>query len=426
MKKGLFIILTCLLLSGAPAADEILFVRGGDRTGGFLEGRTDAERTEHLCDIFNTSTSGGNHGWAEFRQALEGAGYTATQITEGSETNSGPATGIPIDFTSMDLNQYEVVIMGSNNTTYESEQVDAIENYIRGGGSVVFISDANFGSSWADAPDSDQHFLDRFGLVMNQDLGTYSLQRSENDFIVPDHPIFENVDRFDGEGVSPGHIANVPNDVTVTRLAKARGDTRVNTPPFGGNMQGSPRGTDNNDGSLIVGEAGAGRFAIHFDRNTFFNLNGAGTNINRFDNERYALNLVAWLAAAGGATFTQLAETLPQGQDGPLDDADADGSINLIEHALGTSPLVSNPSPLISSFDGDQLEIQFPIRAAATDVGVVVEISETLAPASWTTNGVTTEPLSRSLEGIVTMRATTTTGAGAPRLFIRLRVTQLP
>jgi len=40
----------------------------------------------------------------------------------------------------------------------------------------------------------------------------------------------------------------------------------------------------------------AGRIAGHFDRNTFFNTNGAGTDITRFDNLQYALNLFAWLA----------------------------------------------------------------------------------------------------------------------------------
>src|SRR5207302_9000318 len=45
-----------------------------------------------------------------------------------------------------------------------------------------------------------------------------------------------------------------------------------------------------------VAEAGLGRVAIHFDRNTFFNANGAGTSLHRFDNARYAKNLFEWLA----------------------------------------------------------------------------------------------------------------------------------
>jgi hypothetical protein len=50
-----------------------------------------------------------------------------------------------------------------------------------------------------------------------------------------------------------------------------------------------------NDGSLVIALAGSGRVAGHFDRNTFFNRGGAGTDITRFDNRIYAKNLFAWL-----------------------------------------------------------------------------------------------------------------------------------
>ena len=38
---------------------------------------------------------------------------------------------------------------------------------------------------------------------MNQDSGTYSVSRSDGEFLLPRHPIFRGVDVFDGEGVSP-------------------------------------------------------------------------------------------------------------------------------------------------------------------------------------------------------------------------------
>ena len=74
-------------------APRVLFIRGGDRTGGFLEAGNDASRTEHLGDINNFTTGGGNHGWGELRNALVGGGFVVEQITEGSETASGPADG---------------------------------------------------------------------------------------------------------------------------------------------------------------------------------------------------------------------------------------------------------------------------------------------------------------------------------------------
>ena len=76
----------------------------------------------------------------------------------------------------------------------------------------------------------------------------------------------------------------------------AKNQTRVNTPPFGNNNRGQTRPVTPLDGVLTVLEPGVGRLAGHFDRNTFFNQNGAGTNINRFDNETYAINLFTWLS----------------------------------------------------------------------------------------------------------------------------------
>ena len=280
-----------LIFSSTLAAQNILFVRGADRSGGFLEAGNDTQRTEHLADIFNEQTFGGNHGWGELRQVLENAGFTPTQITETAENGSGPSEGIAIDFQNMDLSEFDVIVLGSNNAVYSDEAIDALESFIRGGGGALFISDANFGSDWADAPNSDQQFLDRFDLVMNQDRGTYVLRRSDGDFNAPDHPILAGVDAFDGEGVSP-IVAMNESDV----LVGAQGQTRVNTKPFGGNNQGQSRSVTPLDGVLTVLEPGVGRLAGHFDRNTFFNQNGAGTNINRFDNETYAINLFTWLS----------------------------------------------------------------------------------------------------------------------------------
>lgn len=284
---------------------QVLFIRGGDRTGGFLEAGNDAARTEQLADLFNTSTSGGNHGWAELRFALESAGFALTQVIEGSETTSGPAEGIALDLTDPNelaghpLMDYDAVVFGSNNAAYSTASVDALEAYVRGGGSALFISDANFGGDWADASNSDQAFLDRFGLVAHQDQGTYPLTRSSPaDFLVPDHPVFTGVDQIDGEGVTPIRVEEPEAfGVEATILARAEGNTRLNN-GSGGNNQGSSRQAGPDDATVLVAAAGEGKVAGHFDRNTFFNQNGAGTNLNRFDNRQYALNLFGWMVGA--------------------------------------------------------------------------------------------------------------------------------
>ncbi|MEM1082375.1 MAG: hypothetical protein AAGH65_12440 [Pseudomonadota bacterium] len=285
------VLLTLILVTNALAQPRILFVRGADRSGGFLEANNDQQRTEQLSDIFNSATNNGNHGWGQLRQSLENVGFIVEQITEQAENDAGPSNGLPIAFESLNLTSYSILVMASNNARYPVASVDAVELFIRSGGSALFISDANFGSDWSDAPSSDQDFLDRFGLIMNQDQGTYVLRRSEGDFGLPDHPVLDGIQAFDGEGVSP---IDTQNNGEV--LVAAKNATRINQPPFGNNNQGASRPVLSTDGALVILEAGAGRIAGHFDRNTFFNTNGAGTDITRFDNRQYALNLFAWLA----------------------------------------------------------------------------------------------------------------------------------
>src|SRR5215212_4821026 len=88
------------------AAPVILFVRGADRSGGFLEASNDAGRTEQLADINNGSTASGNHGWATLAATLRSAGYIVEQIAEPLETGapaSGQTQGAPIKFETMSL-----------------------------------------------------------------------------------------------------------------------------------------------------------------------------------------------------------------------------------------------------------------------------------------------------------------------------------
>jgi hypothetical protein len=61
---------------------------------------------------------------------------------------------------------------------------------------------------------------------------------------------------------------------------------------------------------LVLINSGRGRVVAYFDRNTFFNANGAGTDINRLDNKQLALNLFNWVSdstppAVTSMTFTQ-------------------------------------------------------------------------------------------------------------------------
>jgi hypothetical protein len=296
------------LLAGAAQADmprRVLFIRGGSGTGGFLGSGAD----EHLSDIHDASTAPGNHGYAELAALLEAEGFVVEQVLEGP----APA-GLPVDLLAIDLSHYDVVVFGSNNATYLAAAVDWVVPYVCSGGSALFISDANWGSSWSDAPSSDQSFLDRFDLVMNQDSGTYVVSRSAGDFVIGgidqgNHPILagpdgvigsaDDVNDFDGEGVSPATLTHFFPDIEPVVLAKAKQSIHLNDSTGSGSFK--PPGVD--DGALLALEFGAGRVACFFDRNTFFNLNGAGTSLHRFDNAQLARNLFSWLADAPGPTY---------------------------------------------------------------------------------------------------------------------------
>jgi hypothetical protein len=280
-------------------AGTVLFVHGADRSGGFIEATNDAQRTEQLASIDNASTAGGNHGWKQLADQLRGQGYTLTEIKEPLESGAPPTgqtTGRALDLTVNFLRKYDLVVFASNNAVYSAASVDAVDAYLRGGGAGLFISDGNFGSDWRDAPASDTQFLSRYGLAVNQDNGTYAVRRDQGDFTTPNHPVLFGVNAFDGEGVSPIRLPTAaPAGVTLTPLARAKGVTFDNglTLPFNQN-RGDARQADARDASLVLGNVGAGRFAAFFDRNTFFNTNGAGTNLTRFDNARLATNLFNW------------------------------------------------------------------------------------------------------------------------------------
>ena len=324
--------LLVVVLSSAELleAQSVLFVRGADRSGGATEGSGVSDPfnirgyTEQLADIrdpagavfSNNPTGSGNHSWFELASLLNSNGFSIEQANETVEAgvgSTGPTDGVGVTFdtgfqtaTFADLNanngatqtrtldDFDLVVFGSNNAVYSASQIDAVDDFIRGGGGAVFISDANFGRVRGDAQQSDQQFLDRFGVLVNEDRGTYQLNRGDGangfeEFRDPNNALLAGVDTFDGEGVSPFTVPadsdSLPADVTVQIVAGVPDGQQVRGP---GNDR---RDATPLDASLLFVEAGDGRIVGHFDRNTFFNLNGAGSSIQRFDNSQLALNI---------------------------------------------------------------------------------------------------------------------------------------
>lgn len=270
MRAAIVAVLLAACGDGADAK-RVLFIRGASGTGGFVEGGTD----DHLCDIGDTSTADYNHGYGELAALLRDDGFAVEQVIE------------PVAIENVLASTYAVVVFGSNNVTYDADDADALRRYIDGGGGALFASDGNWGTFWDKAPSSDQTFLTQFGLVMNQDGGPL-LSIARDEFVVPSHPIFDGVDAFEGEGTSPCSLAPGTDAVL---LAPTRGPVRRNTAP-----EGPVETATSSDASLSIVEYGRGRVACHFDRNTFFNENGAGTSLAKASNRTYARNLFAWLA----------------------------------------------------------------------------------------------------------------------------------
>jgi hypothetical protein len=282
---------------------HVLFVHGATRSGGFLEATDPAARNAQLADIADTSTAAGNSGWGTLAAELRDAGFTVSQISETKERvedGSGFVRGRPVRFETMDLSPYAAIVFGSNNARYEEAQITAIDNYIRNGGSALVISDANFGSNWRDAADSDQAFLSRYFITMNQDAAspTAVLSRAGGHFVDGEHPILHGIDAISGEGVSPVTVPSTSPlpGVAITRVIAASGQVRNNDGRDpANNFQGSLRAATSQDAALAVATIDRGRLACFFDRNTFFNANGLGTDITENNNRAFAMNLLEWL-----------------------------------------------------------------------------------------------------------------------------------
>lgn len=278
-----------------PTGRSILFIRGADGTGGATEGGTPAQRTEQLSDVGNLATNAGNHGWGYLRLLLESDGFRVLQRVESPSTLTLSA-----------LLPHRVVVFGSNNRAYSAAEVAALHGYMDAGGSALFASDANWGSTWEAAPASDNPFLARYGAQVYQDSGQVPvLKRSEaGRYLIPDHPALsgpggvggvDDVNQYNGEGVSLFRITAGANGYQAVPLVAATGLLKRLNNPQGG--AGATQQAGTGDAAMILVEKGDARLIGHYDRNTFFNLNGAGTDIQKLDNAKLALGIFRFLAS---------------------------------------------------------------------------------------------------------------------------------
>ena len=103
---------------------------------------------------------------------------------------------------------------------------------------------------------------------------------------------------------------------------------------------------------------------------------------------------------------------------GNLADPDADGIVNLLEYAAGTSPPVATTISCEFRLNAGTIEFTYPVAPSATDVSRSVEWNDALQAALWSTAGVSSPvPVAGSNRQMVTIPASTVTSR-----FVRLKV----
>src|SRR5262245_41024250 len=112
----------------AASGENVLFIRGGLGTAGFLTGGTQVQRDSQLSDINDNSTAANNNGWGALATLLRGDGFAVSQLSEGRSSNN-----TPVDLTGIKLSRYKLIVFGSNNATYTKASIDALELFVRAG-----------------------------------------------------------------------------------------------------------------------------------------------------------------------------------------------------------------------------------------------------------------------------------------------------
>ncbi len=127
------------------------------------------------------------------------------------------------------------------------------------------------------------------------------------------------------------------------------------------------------------------------------------------------VNFTAWQAAR-----LSQAQINTAGVGGVSGDADGDGKSNLLEYALGTSPVQPDAVGLQVEQVSNTFSVTYPRTSGANDITVHAYRSDDLTANSWTRTGVTETLLS---DNGATQMWRASAGASLPKTFFRLQVT---
>jgi len=251
-----------------PTLTRVLFIYGNVPPG------TD------LGEMIRTNNTGHN-GYSQLADLLlSEQGHNVTELNDLDPL----VNPLRFDF----LRQYDLVVFGSNNRRYASQEAGYLNLYVQNGGSVLAFSDSRFGLSpdrTHDVPGagdlSDNDLIAQFGMEIHHD-NYIVVDADASRFVSPTHHILLGLKSFRGEGVSLIRRLGPPAQILV------RGD---NLPLTNGQLTGTDYAI------TMIATVGRGRIAAVFDRNTWFNagVGSDGTDLDQLDNRQYARNVFDWL-----------------------------------------------------------------------------------------------------------------------------------
>ena len=186
------------------------------------------------------------------------------------------------------LDQYALVVLGSNERALTQNEVAALTTYYTHGGSVLVYADSQYGpTGW----DSDNDFLKQYGVQVLTDNFQPTVDITD---VETSHPIFAGVKDIRGEGISQFLVsANaLPTSQVIARCSPL---TRS-----GCSLPEAEQALVKQDDVVACvftrEDASGGRLAGVCDRNFFQNGPGPGSDLDQANNHLFATNLFRWLS----------------------------------------------------------------------------------------------------------------------------------
>jgi len=275
------------LLKGAIAmhatAGSVAYIHGDVAGNGTIPSGSAAPFHQMLL------TDTGARGTSRYAAAVRSQGHTINQHYDR-------ATNLNRSF----LDQFDVVVFGLHQKIWSNSEKNALDGWLRDGGSILIYSDSAAGGDFRSVGLTNNtgqravnNLITQYGMQVTVDLagGTraYRPVRNSSNPIIQGQPIFE------GEGVSPVAVdrnAGVEILYPFEDSFKVSGSNNINIRTQGITIN-NPRYA-----ALALQNVGNGKVMAQFDRQPMWN-NGEGSSIQRRDNLTIQTRIINFLVGSG-------------------------------------------------------------------------------------------------------------------------------